>query len=175
MPTPEKEKKVEIFAENLQKSRIAFIAEYQGLTVEQVSRLRKNLRDTGSEMKIIKNTLAKRALSKAGLDDLASHLEGPIAFFLGYETAVNAPKTAFAFAKENDKLKIKNGYYAGRLVDFNLLKELANLPPLDSLRVTFAATISFPPKKFLNMVMAPLTQFVLTLNALADKLEEKAN
>ena len=175
MPTPEKEKKVANFAKNLQNSKIAFIAEYQGLTVEQVSLLRKNLRESGSEMKIIKNTLAKRALNKAGFDDLADQLEGPIAFFLGYETAVNAPKAAFDFAKENDKLKIKSGYYSGKLVDYKLLKELADLPPLDVLRASFALVISTPPKKFLNMVQAPINQFVLTLNALADKLEEKAN
>ena len=134
MPTEAKEKKVEAFAELLQSAKIAFVAEYHGLTVQQVSQLRRNLQANGSEMKIIKNTLAKHALNKIGYNDFAELLAGPLAFFLGYETAVNAPKVVFDFAKKHECLNIKNGYYSGKLVDAVLLKELADLPPLEPFR-----------------------------------------
>lgn len=172
MPTKAKEEKVENFVELLQNAKIAFVAEYHGLTVEQVSQLRRNLRESGAEMKIIKNTLAKHALNKVGYDDFADQLVGPLAFILGYETAVEAPKVAFDFAKENKSLQIKNGYYAGKLVDFALLKELADLPSLDQLRVRFTLALSSPTKQFFTTMQAPLKQFVLTLDALEKKLEE---
>jgi large subunit ribosomal protein L10 len=172
MPTKAKEKKVENFVELLQNAKIAFVAEYHGLTVEQVSQLRRDLREKGSEMKIIKNTLAKHALNKVGYNDLADQLVGPLAFFLGYETAVEAPKVVFDFAKENNNLKIKSGYYSGKPADFSLLKELADLPPLDQLRIRFTHMLSSPTKQFFTTVQAPLKQFVFTLDALKKKLEE---
>lgn len=172
MPTKAKENKVDNFVELLQNAKIAFVAEYHGLTVEQVSQLRRDLRENSSEMKIIKNTLAKHALNKVGYNDFADQLVGPLAFFLGYETAVEAPKVAFDFAKKNKNLKIKNGYYSGKLADFNLLQELADLPPLAQLRIRFAYVLSTPPKQFFATVQAPLKQFVFTLDALKKKLEE---
>ncbi len=173
MPTAAKEKKVEDFAELIQNAKIAFVAEYHGLTVEQVSQLRRNLQENGSEMRIIKNTLAKHALNKIGYNDLAELLVGPLAFFLGYETAVKAPKVVFDFAKKHECLKIKNGYYSGKLIDAVLLKELAELPPLDQLRCRFASVMATPSRQFLTTLQAPLKQFVTTLDMLTKKLEEE--
>ena len=172
MATKEKEKKIEQFSESLKNSKIAFIAEYQGLTVEQISRLRRQLKENGSEMKIIKNTLAKRAVEEVGFGELADSILGPVAFFLGYDTVVHAPKIAFDFARETEIPKIRKGFYSGKLIDLNLLNELANLPPMAELRVRFVRTMSSPPKKFLNMMMAPIRQFVTTLDLLGEKLSE---
>ena len=175
MPTKNKEKKIADFVESLEKSKIAFTAEYQGLTVEQVSVLRRQLKEVDSEMKIMKNTLAKRALTQIGYDDMVDSMVGPLAFFLGYETAVHAPKVVFGFAKENQNLVVKNGYYFGKLVDAALLKELADLPPMSELRIKFYQTVASPPMKFLRTAKAPLTQFVTTLDALVKKREETGN
>lgn len=173
MPTEAKENKVEKFTELLQNAKIAFVAEYHGLTVEQVSQLRRNLRENGSEMRVIKNTLARHALKKVGYDDFAEVLGGPLAFFLGYETAVAAPKVVFDFARQHKNLKVQNGYYAGKLVDAKLLKMLADLPPLDQLRAIFAGVVSSPTKQFLMTTQAPLKQFVSTMDMLVIKLEEE--
>lgn len=175
MPSKDKEKKVEQFTESLKNSKIAFIGEYQGLTVEQVSGLRKQLKESGSEMKIVKNTLARMAVEKAGFNAMAEHLTGPIAFFLGHKTAVHAPKVVIEFAKTNELLKIRNGYYAGQLIDLNVIRELAELPPMPELRVKFAMAVSAPPKKFLNLMIAPMKQFVTTLDLLYKKQSETAD
>ena len=175
MPTVEKEKMIADFRSALEKAKIAFIAEYQGLTVAEVSKLRRNLKEQDSEMKIIKNTLAKRALKDIGYDDLVDHMTGPLAFILGYETAVQAPKVVVDFAKENEKLKIKSGYYSGKLLDLKVIMDLAELPPMSQLRVKFAMIMSSPPKQLLNTIQSPLKQLVFTLNALHKKQEEAVN
>jgi large subunit ribosomal protein L10 len=175
MPSQDKEKKVTEFTESLKKSKIVFIGQYQGLTVEQVSGLRRQLKENGSEMKIVKNTLARMAVEKAGFGEMAEHLVGPIAFFLGNESAVQAPKIVMDFAKGNELLIIRNGYFAGKVVDAKLLRELADLPPMPQLRIRFAMAVSAPPKKFLNLMIAPMKQFVTTLDVLYKKQSEPAN
>ena len=175
MPSLDKEKKVEQFTESLKNSKIVFIGEYQGLTVEQVSGLRRQLKESGSEMKIVKNTLARMAVEKAGFNEMAEYLTGPIAFFLGHETAVHAPKIVIEFIKNNELLKIRNGYFAGKVIDEKMLRELAELPPMPQLRIRFAMAVSAPPKKFLNLMIAPMKQFVTTLDVLCKKQSEAAN
>ena len=172
MATTEKIDKTQDLIESLKKAQIAFIAEYQGLTVADVSGLRRELRQSGSEMKIAKNTLAKRAVKEAGYAELADHLKGPVAFFLGYEGVVSAPKIAFAFAKDHEQLKFKMGYYAGRLLTPAEIEALASMPSMVELRGMLYRVLSAPSRNFLKTVQAPLKQLVLTLEGLEKKKSE---
>ena len=172
MPTVEKQKEIESLVEALKKAEIIFVAEYHGLTVADVSGLRRDLRKNDSEMKVIKNTLAKRALKEVGYDKLAAELSGPLAFFLGYKDVVSAPKIAFGFAKENEFLKIRAGYYAGRLISIADLQGLAMLPPMEELRIRLYRAITSPTHQFLKTMQAPIKQLLLTLESLEKKRTE---
>lgn len=171
----DKTKKVEDFRENLKKAKITLISEYQGLTVEEVSKLRRELRENGAEMKIVKNTLAKRALENTEQEILKDLMVGPLAFVLGYDTIVHAPKVAVDFEKKNEAFRIKAGFYAGEIIDLSVIKELAELPPIDQLKVKFTMALSTPPKQFLMTIQNPLNQLLLTLEGLAKKREETEN
>jgi len=172
MPTTEKIEKTQDLVEALKKAQIAFVAEYQGLTVADVSSLRRELKKNQSEMKIAKNTLAKRAVKEAGYAQLTEHLKGPIAFFLGYDSAVSAPKIVFAFAKDNESLILKAGYYAGKLLRPEDIEALANLPSMTELQGMLYRILSAPSRNFLMMVQAPLRELILTLEGLAKKKSE---
>ena len=172
MPTTEKINKTQELIDALNKAKIAFIAEYQGLTVAEVTGLRKELRQSGAEMKIAKNTLAKKAIQEAGFEKLADYLKGPVAFFIGYENVISAPKIVFAFAKENENLKLKAGYYAGKLLTPEDIKALANIPSMVELRTILFSVLSSPSRNFLMTMQAPLKQLVLTLEGLEKKKSE---
>jgi large subunit ribosomal protein L10 len=172
MPTVEKQKEIESLVESLKKAEIIFVAEYHGLTVADVSGLRRTLHNNDSEMRVIKNTLAKRALKEVGYDKLATELTGPLAFFIGYKDVVQAPKIAFGFAKENELLKIRAGYYAGNLLSVKELQGLATLPPMEELRVRFYKAMTSPTTRFLKTLQAPIKQLLLTLKAVEEKRTE---
>jgi large subunit ribosomal protein L10 len=175
MTTPNKEKKVAEFIKSLEKARITFVAEYHGLTVEEASRLRRTLHDSGAEMKIMKNTLAKIAVKQVGYDVLINELKGPLAFFLGYDESFLAPKIVSQFTKTSDKIKVKSGYFAGKLLSEAGVKELSDLPPMQELRARFAGVLIAPQRQILTTIQSPLNQLVLTLDALVTKQQQAAS
>ena len=172
MPTIEKQQEIEALVSALKKAEIVFVAEYHGLTVADVSGLRREMRKNESEMRVIKNTLAKRALKEVGYNVLADQLKGPLAFFLGYKNAVSAPKIAFGFAKENEFLKIRSGYFAGKLLSVDDLRILATLPSMDELRARLYRAITSPTRQFLTTIQTPVKKLILTLEALEKKQTE---
>ena len=116
MATVVKEKTVEEFASLLQDARGVILAEYAGLNVAAVSSLRRKCRDAGVQYRVIKNTLAKRATSQAGMAVLDPLLEGPNAWAIHKTDQVAAAKVLSEFAKDNQKLKIRGGLVDGRLI-----------------------------------------------------------
>ena len=111
--------------------------EYQGLTVEKMTELRRALRESDSDVKIYKNTLTKRALDSLNFD-MEGELNGPKAF--AYGTDVIAPiKILNKFAKENPQLEMRIGIVDGKVADLDTLKKLANTPSKDELLTMFAA------------------------------------
>ena len=116
------------------KSVVLFNA--RGLKVSEVNELRRKLRDSGSEYKVYKNTLAKRAVENTGYD-LASYLEGPTA--ISFSTDELAPvKIISEFAKDHDALEVKVGIVEGKLADTKALKEYAKIPSREGLLTMLA-------------------------------------
>lgn len=131
-----KQQVVEEIVNKVKESSTAVVFEYQGLTVTETNELRRKLRETGSDYKVYKNTLAKRAMDILKID--LGELSGPKAIAFGTDTI--APIKALSdFAKEHPALQLKVGFVDGEVADENMLKSLAAIPGRDTLLTQIAA------------------------------------
>lgn len=127
---------VEEIANKVKESNAAVLFEYQGLTVTETNELRRKLRETGSDYKVYKNTLTKRAMDTLKID--LGELGGPKAIAFG-EDAIAPIKTLNDFAKDHPALQLKVGIVDGEIADEAKLKTLATIPSRDTLLTMFAA------------------------------------
>jgi large subunit ribosomal protein L10 len=155
----EKQQLVSDVTTKLRESSCTVVADYRGLTVAQVTQLRKNLREAGVEFQVLKNTLVRRATAQAELTELDSVLTGPTA--IAFSNDVVAPAKIIAeFAKKNDKLQIKGGVVEGRVVDQAQIKALADLPSREGLL-----------SMLLSVLQAPMRNFALAVKAVSEQKE----
>ena len=158
----EKQQLVAEVAEKLRSSASTVIADYRGLTVAQVTELRKQLREAGVEFKVIKNTLTRRATAETELTELDQHLTGPTAIAFSAD-AVAPAKILSEFAKKNENLKVKAGVVEGRVVDAEQIKALAQLPSREGLL-----------SMLLSVLQAPVRNFALAVKAVGEQKEQQA-
>jgi large subunit ribosomal protein L10 len=134
------------------------VAEYRGLDVESVTRLRKHARGQGVHLRVFKNTLARRAVTGTPFASLADKLVGPLLYGMGPDPVAVA-KVLAGFAKDNDKLVIKAGAMPNFVMDDKGVKSLATMPSREELLAKLMATMQ-----------APIGQFVRTLNEVPSRL-----
>lgn len=132
------------------------VVEYRGLSVDEVTELRRLLRAEDVEMKVYKNTLAQLAAKGLGYDGLLETLTGPNALAFGKDQ-VAAARVLADFAKKHDKLVLKNGVVDGAVVDQATIQTLASLPNKEGMLARFASTLN-----------APVIKFAMTIKALAE-------
>lgn len=159
----EKQLQVNEVTEKFRESSCTVVADYRGLNVKQVTELRKTLREAGIEFQVIKNTLARRATAQAELSELDAHLTGPTAIAFSKEDVVAPAKILTDFAKKNDALKVKGGVVEGKVVDFDQIKALAELPSREGLL-----------SMLLSVLQAPMRNVALAVKAVAEKQEGTA-
>jgi Ribosomal protein L10 len=159
----EKKQIVAEIAEKLRTSKSAILADYRGLNVAQMTELRKKLREAGCEIKVYKNTLARRATAEVGLTELDPFLVGPTAIAFGPEDPVAPAKILAEFAKENEALELKAGVVEGRVVSAEEIKAIAKLPSREGLLAML-----------LSVLQAPIRNFALAVKAVADKKEQES-
>ena len=128
MPTQEKTQSVASLRERLQPVKTAVLTEYRGLSVRQLSDLRKQLKAAASEYKVVKNRLARLAVKELALDPLATHFKGPTGLVFTAKDPVPMAKALQAFVRANPALTIKVGLVEGKVVQPAELKALADLP-----------------------------------------------
>lgn len=145
----DKEQEIKHIAELFAKSNGAFIIDFKGMKVEQVTTLRKKLHQTNSEMKVVRNTLAKRVFkSQPGADGaLSGVMRGTNAIVFSYGEINATAKTLSDFAKDVDIVQIKAGMMDGNALDAGKIKFLAGLPGKDQLRAQFLALLNEPGSK----------------------------
>ena len=139
MARPEKVAVVEEIRTKLADADAALLTEYRGLTVPELAALRASLRGSGTEYKVFKNTLVRRAVADAGLDDVASMFEGPVAIVFVRGDAASAAKALREFGRTNPSLVVKGGLLGERLLGPVEIDALADLPSRDVLLATVAA------------------------------------
>jgi large subunit ribosomal protein L10 len=138
------------------------VAEYRGMEVGDLTVLRSKAREAGVYLRVLKNTLVRRAIAETPFSGLSDQLVGPLIYGIS-EDPVAAAKVLNDFAKTNDKLVLKAGSYAGNTLDKAALQSLASIPSREELLA-----------KLLGIMQAPVTGFACTLAALAKKREEEA-
>lgn len=167
----EKAQEIASLAEKFVKSQAAFLVDYKGMSVEQVTSLRKKLYPIDSEMKVVRNTFAVRALlENPKAQVLKDSLVGNNAVVFAFQDASAVAKALTDFAKDVELLQIKTGVMDGQKLDANGIKALANLPSKDVLRAQLLGTLAAPMSKFVRVLNAVPGGFVQVLAAQKDKL-----
>lgn len=162
MPTQEKVETIEDLKTRLRGVKTVLLTEYRGLSVAQLSELRKQLRSVSAEYKIVKNRLARLALSP-DLSAVGTHLKGPTGMILSREDAVAVAKTLHTFVKTNTALVIKAGYVEGQMLPPDGLKALADLPSKDALRSAIVGALQGPLAQLVGLLTAPQRDLVYVL------------
>lgn len=158
-----KEAKVAEIKEKMEKAQAVVLTNYQGLTVEQDTELRKNLREAGIEYRVYKNTLVTLAAKELGHEGILEYLEGPVSIAFGYEDATAPARVLNNFAKDHKALELKAGIVDGIVYDQDMIKKIADIP---SKEVLIA--------KLLGSIKSPLSNLAYLLNAIKDKKEAES-
>lgn len=158
-----KETLVQAAAEKFESAASVVIVDYRGLTVEEVTNLRKQLRDAGVEMKVIKNSILSRAAKKVGLDGLDEVFTGPTAVAFSNDDVVAPAKIIDEFAKDAKALEIKGGVIEGKVSSVEQITALAKLPNREGLL-----------SMLLSVLQAPVRNVAYAVKAVAKKNEEVA-
>lgn len=161
-------------SEKIKSAKTLVLADYRGLTVEQDTELRSELRKAGVEYKVVKNTLTKLAAKENGIEGLDGVLNGPTAMAFSVTDLIAPAKVLNEYAKKFDKLEIKAGIVEGRVVDVNGVKELAELPPKEVLIAKVLGGFNAPLSGFVNVLNGNIRGLVVALNAIAEKQQAEA-
>lgn len=143
------------------------VAEYRGLDVESITRLRRQARGQGVQLRVLKNTLARRAMNGTPFAGLSDHLVGPLVYGMGTDPVAVA-KVLSSFAKDNDKLVVKAGAMADFVMDHKAVKALATMPSREQLLATLMATMRAPAEQFVRTLNEVPARLVRTLAAVRD-------
>lgn len=149
----------------------AVAAEYRGLTVEQMTELRRQARSQGVFLRVAKNTLVRRAVEGTAFECIRDELTGPLIFAFSSDDPGSAARLVKDFAKNNDKLVAKFASIDGQLLDGAGLETLANLPTLDQARSQILGLMKAPAEKFVRTLAEPQAKFVRLLSSYKDKQE----
>jgi large subunit ribosomal protein L10 len=143
------------------------VAEYRGLDVESVTKLRRQARAQGVQLRVLKNTLARRAVTGTPFAGLSDKLVGPLVYGMGPDPVAVA-KVLSSFAKDNDKLVVKAGAMANFVMDEAGVKTLATMPSREELLAKLMATMQAPIGQFVRTLNEVPARFVRTVAAVRD-------
>ena len=170
----EKEQVIGELHEKMAKAKAAIVAEPKGLTVDVVTGLRKKLRDSKVDYRIVKNTLAARAAKGTSLEPLAEKFKGPTALVMSYDDVVTPAKLLAEFMKDRESFAIRTAVVEGKVIDAKGVQTLAKMPGLQELRGQIAATLNQPATLLARIIGTPGQQLARVVAARREDLEKKA-
>jgi len=168
--------KKEVVAEvsaRLKKAQAVVLAEYRGLPVEDITVLRSQARASGVYLRVLKNTLARRAVQGTPFEKLADQMVGPLAYGIS-DDPVAAAKVLSTYAKGNDKLVIKGGAMPNQVMTAKEIGQLATMPSREELLAKLLGTMQAPVATFVRTLNEVPTKLVRALAALRDQKEKAA-
>jgi large subunit ribosomal protein L10 len=169
----EKAVKIDEVCAMVAQAKAIVVAEYRGLNVESVTRLRRQARSQGVQLRVLKNTLARRAMTGTPFAVLSDRLVGPLVYGMGPDPVAVA-KVLSSFAKENDKLVVKAGAMADFVMDDKAVKALATMPSREELLARLMATMQAPAAQLVRTLNEVPARFVRTLAAVRDARQAQA-
>jgi large subunit ribosomal protein L10 len=162
----EKAETVTAVHQRLKSAKLAIVTEYRGLSVAQITRLRREIREASGEYQVIKNTLVRRALQGTVFGDLEKLLEGPNGWVFGYDDPVMLSKAVIKFADDHDRLRIKGGVFEGRFMDTAGVKTLSQMPSKPELQAKLLAMINAPATQLVRLIQEPGARVVRLMESL---------
>ncbi len=167
-----KQEKVEQMKENFSKAKVAVVTEYKGLTVEEITNLRRKLQKENSDYMVTKNTLAKLASKGTQFEVLSETLKGPVAIAFGFQDEVAPAKIITNFIKDVKKGEIVAAVLDGKLLSKKETEVLANLPSKEELYAKMLGSINSPATGIVGAVNAVMSSLVRAMDQVA---KQKAN
>lgn len=164
-----KKKVVKDLVEKLSAAQGGVLIDYKGLTVEQETKLRKELREAGVEYKVIKNTLLRLAANEVGFDELDPILNGPTSLAISESDPIAPAKIVCEFAKKNKVLELKSGFIEGKVISIESVKELAELPSREVLVAKTLAGFQSPLYGFVNVLNGNIRGLAVALSQITEK------
>jgi len=169
----EKKEVVAEVSERLKKAQAVVLAEYRGIKVEDITGLRKEARSSGVYLRVLKNTLARRAVQGTPFEKLADQMVGQLAYGIS-DDPVAAAKVLQAYAKKNEKLVIKGGAMPNVMMTAKEVGQLATMPSREELLAKLLGTMQAPIAKFVQTLNEVPGKFVRTVAAVRDQKEKAA-
>lgn len=170
----EKQKRVAEIKKKLEKAKVVVLTDYRGLNVSEINELRNQLRELGTEYRVVKNTLTFLAVKELGLNELGQYLEEPTAVALGYEDEVSPAKVILKFSRGNKALSIKSGVLGGKVITSEQVKSLGMLPSRDILLGQVCGTFQAPLTAFANVLQGNIRALAYTLQAVREQKEKES-
>ena len=167
----EKENQVQVIKEKFEQASISVVTEYRGLSVKELTALRRQLKEESAELTIYKNTLVRIALDQLGVTYDKALFEGPSAFVTAAGDVSKVSKVLVKFAKENEKLVLKAAVMENKMLTQSAVNELAALPSKEELIAKVVGGIKSPLTGLVVALSSPLRGLVYTLQAIKTKKE----
>lgn len=168
MDRAQKQEAIETLKSVFDSSGAVVVTHYMGLTVAEMTDLRGRLREQGAQLKVVKNTLAQKALDGSVGEAGDALFKGPVAIAFGPDP-VSAAKVATQYAKDNDKFTVIGGFMGQQVLDKGSVTALASLPSLDQLRAKLIGLLQAPATKIAGVLQAPAGQLARVMAAYAAK------
>ncbi len=160
----QKKEEVSKLAEKIKEAKVVLLTDYRGINVSDVTDLRAKLRASEVEYKVIKNNITRRALEECKIEGLEDVLEGPTAVIIGNNDYLDACKTIYEYAKDNEFYKIKGGIIDGKVVSTEEIITLAKLPSRETLMAKLAGAL-----------LGNITKLAIALDQVSKQKSETAN
>lgn len=157
-------KMVKELKEKFEKGRMFIATDFTGMTVPEMNELRRALRSVGVEYKVVKNTLAKIALKEVGKEKASPLIEGPTGIAFSYDDVMGMVKTLVEFESKEFPLKIKGGFFEGRILSEEDIKTLSKLPPREELISKAIGCVKAPMYNLVAALSAPLRNLIFILS-----------
>lgn len=172
MPTPRKVAMLAEIQDRMSRASIAISADYRGLTVAQITDLRRALRPSGAEVKVVKNTLAAMAAKAAGREEMAELVKGPTALTLGYDDPI-APVKAFTEHLRARRLTVDilGGWMEGKVLSRAEVESLATMPSKEQMLADFIGKMQSPLYNFAGLMQSTIRNFAGLIDSRATQLE----
>jgi large subunit ribosomal protein L10 len=165
----EKEQLVQVLHDELEKSQAVFVTDYMGLTVERITKLRREIKGVGGSYKVVKNTLLRRATEGTPAKGIEQFFVGPTAIAIAKTDAVAVAKALVNFAKDNEKFEIQAGMLGNRTITAADIQELSKMPPREVLLARMLGSLNAPVSNFVGVLSAIISQLVYVLKAIENK------
>ena len=173
MPTAKKIEQVEQLRDRVERATIAISVDYRGLSVAEMQALRRKLREAGVELRVVKNSLVRRAAEAAERPDLLQIVEGPTALAFGFDDDLVAPAKALTehIRQARIAMTVRGGFAEGRVLSAAELNDLATAPSREELLARIAGGLQSPLVNLLSLLSATLREFAGLVDARATQME----